>query len=343
MKDFQLSLLEQLEMYISSGLALDASLRVIAENTPKRDRVRVENILKEVESGGLLSISLEKHAHLPQALVGIIEHGESVGSLAISLRSAHQLISRQDELKKKCLSALTYPLVIGVLALVMTIGLVRGVIPQISPILTGMRVELPLLTRIFIGLSDTLVAYGYYIFFGLIISSTLLVVAFRRFSRLRSFVQRVLFFVPIVGRLYFLYGLSIFLRSLGTLVGSGISIAKSYPETLRSVAFDPLKNILAGNMDSITNGASVHTAFRDKDIPAFVSSLIMAGESSGTLGQSLSRAAEIIDRDLEHRLKRLTSLIEPIMMVAVGGVVGAVALSIMLPIYDMSKVLQHAH
>ena len=348
-------LLEQLEMYVSAGLAVGDCLRIM-DNEGVNGKVRsakgktrsakstsLEHVRKGVESGGLLSRALSENVGLSKSLSGIIEHGERVGGLAPALKSAHGLLVREDELIKKFLSAMMYPIVIGMLAVVLTIGLMRGVVPQIVPMLTSMRVELPFLTRVTIWFSGALVSYGVYGFILLVMCAASFVFCYGKSTALKRFVQKVVFIIPFVGKIVYLYSLSIFLRSFGTLVSSGIPIVLAYSEVVETISFSPLGGDVGRGLLEISNGSSLQNIFIHKNIPAHVPSLVAAGESSGSLGESLIRAASIIDTDLENMLKRLTSLIEPLMMVGVGGVVGAIALSIMMPIYDMSKILQHVH
>ena len=125
-------------------------------------------------------------------------------------------------------------------------------------------------------------------------------------------------------------------------MSSGASITDSYNRVSSRVFLVPLRTYLMERSSGISHGISLASVFSTiNHIPAYVCPLVSAGEASGTLGSSLLRAADIIDRDIENSLKRLTSLIEPIMMVGIGGVVGAIALSIMMPIYDVTRVLQH--
>jgi|GEM_PF-498136 len=340
-------LLEQLEMFVSAGLTVGQGLEIIkgargkAQGATKAKGASLEDVQKEVESGGLLSRALFVHVGLSKSLTSIIEHGERVGGLAAALASARDLLVKEDELVKKCLSAMTYPVIIGVLAVVLTVGLMRGVVPQIVPMLTGMHVELPLLTKVTIWMSGAIMSFGLYVLATLFVSAVAAIFAYRKYPLIRRFSHYAIFHVSLVGGIIYSYSLSIFLRSLGTLVKSGIQIVEAYSEVVEAASFEPFKADVDHGVEHIRNGFLLKDIFTHKNIPAYVSSLVSAGESSGSLGESLIRAASIIENDLENTLKRLTSLIEPLMMIGVGGVVGAIALSIMMPIYGMSQALQH--
>lgn len=338
-----IQLIERLSMYISAGLALDKVLEMLFEGfslRQKRQRAAVAGMRAVIESGGSLSAALERYANIPPAAIGLIAHGESSEGLARALRSVHALMEREDELKKKVFSAMTYPLVIGLFAGGLTIGLVRGVMPQIIPMLKGLHAQLPLLTRVVMKLSDGLMSYGLSILAGFIPGAIAGRFAYRRWRAIRRLCQSLWLRIPIIGGLINECSLAVFLRSFGSLVESGVAVPRAYENTARSVSLEPLKGLLRSKISAITHGVPVGAVLKGKGIPTYIPGLLSAGEASGTLGASILRAAEILDRDIEHSLKRLTAMVEPVMMAGMGCVVGAIALSIMMPIYDISKVLQ---
>jgi type II secretory pathway component PulF len=146
--------------------------------------------------------------------------------------------------------------------------------------------------------------------------------------------------IPIAGSLIRKYSLAIFCQSIGALVESGEGTDSAFCKTAAAVGFIPLQTRLMARSSMISRGDPLSDALKN-DAPAYVSSLVAAGEASGHLGQTLTRAAILLDRELDQSLKRLTSLVEPVMMICMGSVVGVIALSIMMPIYDISKAIQH--
>ena len=333
---------ERLELYISAGLSLDKALHIIGQASTKHQRLCLFRIREDVMSGGLLSKSFAKHIGVSKTLSGLIEHGESSGQLLRALTISRAMLEKQGDASRKCASALIYPSIIAVFASLLTIGLVRGVMPQITPMLRSLNIELPLLTRIVMAVSEHLVTYGLYVFVVLCGVTVLFVILYGKIKRFRYISQSLFIRVPIIGYLLYSYSLSLFLQSLGSLVESGMSVPRSYTDTVSTLSLIPFQKVLQHNSPDIHKGVScgLVLAHVSKRIPAYVPSLLSAGEASGTLGASLIRAASIIDRDMDHSLKRLTSLIEPIMMIGMGCTVGSIALSIMMPIYDISKVLQ---
>lgn len=333
-------LLERLQAYASSGLSIDRSLQILEEGASKRQKASLRQMRREVESGRSLGDSMAAGIRLPATVLSLIRHGESSGRLPESLSAARTMLEHGEDLKKKLGSAMAYPVVIGIFAALLTLGLVRGVMPQIIPMLVSLHVELPILTRIVIACSEGLIGYGLYGSIALAIAAAILVAAYRKSVGFRLAAQSLLLRIPLAGRLYADYCISILLQSCGSLIESGAPAGASYARSVAALSFLPIKRRLEAKAESLNRGEQVHRAFQDRAISAFVPSLLSAGEMSGTLGASMVRAAAILDRDIEHSLRRLTSLVEPIMMAGMGLIVGAIALSIVMPIYDISKVLQ---
>ncbi|MBP6858487.1 MAG: type II secretion system F family protein [Candidatus Pacebacteria bacterium] len=336
-----LLLLEHVELYVSSGLGIDKALETVAQSMNKKHARQTMHIHSRILAGSTLASSFALSVGAPAMVIGLIEHGEQSGRLAQSLAMARTLMERQDDIRRKSLSALTYPLVIGVFASLLTVGLVRGVMPQITPMLKSLRVDLPLLTRAVIFISENAFEYGL-IACGMIAAAIVLVSILYRSTRLfKKFVHICVVHTPLIGTTVHSYALSVFLRSCGTLIDSGISAVTAYDHASSAVSLTVLASRLSTRSMQISSGVSIGVAIRDiARIPPHVSPLLLAGEASGNLGSSMIRAADIIDRDIDHRLKRITALIEPTMMAGMGIVVGAIALSIMMPIYDISRVLQ---
>ncbi|MFA6553914.1 MAG: type II secretion system F family protein [Candidatus Paceibacterota bacterium] len=333
-------LLERLEMYLSSGLEINKALQISEEGLLPKQKISIQKLRLSVESGNSLFSGLEKFVHISKTTSGLIEHGELSGSLSKSLLTARLLLEKEDELFKKCTSAMVYPVVIGIFAGLLTIGLVRGVMSQIIPMLKSLHVQLPLVTKIVIYFSEILTKYGLHLFVGTIIALIISRIILRKYLVIRKFFQLLIIKIPIVGRLFYNYYLAVFLHSCGALVESGLSVKEAYSGTANTIQLIPLNQFLHDQIIKISRGLSLGTVIVHKDIPSYITALLNAGEASGTLGLSIIRAGNILDREIDHSLKRLTALIEPIMMVGMGCIVGAIALSIMMPIYNISGALQ---
>lgn len=332
--------LERLEMYLSSGLEINRALEVSRQGLKKRQQLSIQNLRQAVESGASLYSALARFVGTSKITSGLVEYGELSGNLTHSLLTAKTLLEKEDELLKRCTGAMIYPLVIGVFALLLTIGLIRGVMTQIIPMLKSLNVDLPFITKITINLSEIVTGYGFYILacivFGVIVGRFII----KKYKKPRYIFQSIIMRIPIVGKLFYNFYLAIFLHSCGALVDSGLSVKDSYEKTVKTIGLLPLSNFLRVQEHKVARGLSLGEIIDHNRLPSYVAPLLNAGELSGTLGQSIIRAGNIIDKEIEHSLKKLTSLIEPVMMVGMGCVVGTIALSIMLPIYNISGALQ---
>lgn len=333
-------LLERLELYVSAGLPIDKAVEISADGLPGGLARGLYKVKRAVESGGSVARACVEHLGMSDMLAGIIAHGESGGGLGQAFGAARMLMERADELRKKCTSAMAYPIVIGIFSGLLTLGLMHGVMPQIIPMLRGLHVELPLITRITIAVSQGFLTHGIFLGLFLLCSAAGFVFSYKRSGRFRYAMQSILMHVPIVRHFIYEYSLSIFMRSCGVLVESGLPIEQAFSRSAEALPLLPLRGKIQSHMADISQGVSLHKVCVSLHTPSYIPPLLYAGESSGMLGASLMRVAAILDRDIEHALKRLTALIEPVLMAAMGIVVGGIALSIMMPIYDISKVLQ---
>ena len=330
---------EKLGLYTGSGLSVNASLGLIANDHNGKTKVLYTDMIHTIESGHGLSLSLSSAIKLPEAVSGLLHAGELSGRISESINISKNLMEKQEELKGKCISAIIYPVVIGVFAILLTIGLFKGIMPQIIPLLQSLKVPLPLLTRIVISLSRILSDYGLYI---LLISTLIIIFApilNAKSRRVKILVSAIVLRSPIIGKVVSDYMVSLFLRSCGSMINSGIDVERAMRYASASLGHS--RNI-GQSIKAFIGGSTLGAVLKDiKYIPAFVASLVSAGEVSGHLGHSLIKSADIIDADIDRALRKITSLLEPAMMIMMGGMVGAIALSIMMPIYDVSKVLQH--
>jgi type IV pilus assembly protein PilC len=333
-------LIERVEMYAAAGLPIGVAIYQAGQGSPKKQGLSLERVRSLVEGGQSVSSTFAQELKYPAAVVGIISCGESSGHLSQALKSGHALLEREEDLIKKCMSAMTYPLVIAIAAGVLTIGLVRGIMPQITPLLTGLHTDLPILTRVVMKLSDLLTLYGIYAGLILVICGAGMLWAIRKVYAIRRVVHICAIRIPILGSLIDRYALAVFFQSMGALTESGMAADLAYEKAIAAISLIPLRRRLEVTRQDVTRGGSFGAIFA-KGMPSYIAPLISAGEASGNLTSAFSRVAGMLDRELDHSLKRMTALIEPIMMIGMGCTVGAIALSIMMPIYDISKTLQH--
>lgn len=333
-------LFERLELYLSAGMNLDQTLRSLSEGWNKKQMNSILRARTLVFEGSTVSKAFFLTLGIPPGLVGLIQQGELSGRLAQSFGSAKEMLEKEEALRSEVSQAMVYPLVIGFCASGLTLGLMRGVMPQIVPMLKGMNVKLPLLTRIVIAVSDSLLDYGLIMAISIIVFIFAFMLLYRKILSFRNVLHECILRFPLLGGVVRRHSLALFLSSLGRMLDSGMPLEIAYSKAVEPLSILPLRRMLFAESENISKGISLSKAFTNIQAPRFIAPLIDAGESSGALSTSILRTANILERDISKDLKRLTSLLEPSMMVAMGATVGAIALSIMLPIYDISKTLQ---
>ncbi len=331
---------ERLYIYSSAHIPLVKAIRLSVSGKNQIYIEHIEQICISVESGKSLSSSIRLYLKPPNHIISFIEQGELSGNMPEAFNLVREMLEREDELYKKIISSIIYPLLIAVCTGLLTLGLVRGVMPQIIPLLQSLNTELPLLTRVVISSSNIIIQYGLWILLGSIIIVITVFFVNKRYYRIKRIFQIFIMRIPIVGKLYILYCISIFLRSFGSLLKSGITTPNAYRISVEHIQLQNVRAILTSMISRLESGIALSQIITLKIIPEHVYSLVRAGESSGTLSESLIRSANIIDRDIDSLLKKFTVLLEPMLMVLMGIIVGAIALSIMIPIYDISKVIQ---
>jgi type IV pilus assembly protein PilC len=329
---------EQLQLYIDAGFNVFEALNIVRLNYSHNKQATINTLVNKIKSGVSLPLCLKDFIN-DSSVIAIVEQGYITGSLSDSFKNICKLLSKRQSIKTKLLSSLIYPAIIGLASLLMIFGLVNGVIPQISPILKGLNIKLPLATQMVVFISDYFVKYWLFTSISTFIFLCLSILIYKKNYRFRFGIQQILLKVPIIGQILVSYSLSVFLYSFGSMVDSGLFIQRSYQQSLASLNVLPIKREFEFSKDVLNSGVSISDIFKTLSykIPKHIAPMLIAGEMTGTLGSSCIKCAEIIDYKVDILVKRLTTMIEPVMMLGMGATVGFIAVSIVMPIYSISS------
>jgi type IV pilus assembly protein PilC len=299
----------------------------------------VLNDLKQhVEQGDDFSSSLARHPkHFDKTYIALVRASEQTGTLGEMLETISLYLRSQLELRQRVRAAMAYPAVMLTLAIGVTIFLLTYVLPKFEPLFTRKGVKLPKPTIIMMTVSDALMDYWYAWLLGAV-ALTALYFWGRRTEPGRQILDWVKINVPVVGPMMSKVIISRSIRTLGTMVASGVSML----DAIR------LAGEVSGNyyyekawqrvLDDITEGSRIADALHgDKLFPKTLIQMIGAGEETGKLDQVLQKVSSYYDKEVESAIKAATSLIEPIMITAMGFVVGGIALGLLLPIFSLSR------
>lgn len=319
-----------------SALRIFKLLAAQVENTQLREALG--QVADDIQEGSAISKALEKHPHIfSDFYVNMVRSGEESGKLDQTFGYLADYLDRSYEVTSKAKHALIYPAFVvitfvGVMALMFTV-----IIPKIAPILEESGQELPIYTKIVLGLSEFFINYGLYLFIALVIAGFL----FKKYTDTKQGKQAFNQFqlsLPYIGDLYRKLYLSRIADNMNTMVLSGISMVKAIETTSAVVGNDVYKEILDISLESVKGGSSLSTAFSQfVEIPSIMTQMIKVGEETGELGNILKTLAKFYQREVIAAVDTLVDLIEPVMVVGLGLGVGTLLAAVLMPIYNIAS------
>lgn len=333
---------QQLKVMVKSGISLSVALKTLAQQTKSKTFKKVLIDLQQmVEKGNLLSQGLEMHQKLfGDLFINMIKAGEESGKLEDVMEQLFVQMKKDHAIISKVRGAMIYPsIVVALMAVIGTLVIVY-VVPTISTVFLELNVELPLATRILIGISDLAISYGIFFVIGLVI----FIIAFNRIIKIpqgKIYFHKILLKLPVMGPIIKKINIARFCRTLSSLLKTDIPIVQSFEVTSRILGNVIYKNALLDAKEKIKKGISIQQSMQPySDIfPPVVLQMISVGESTGALDDILEESAIFYEEDVDQTMETLPSLIEPILMVILGVGVGGMAVAIMMPLYSLSTAI----
>ena len=324
-----------------AGVPISEALAAAAQEGVRPEfRPFVAALAADVESGIPLSTAFTRRGReVPTIVVALARAAESTGQLGPMLLRAAEHLQRSDRLTRQLRAAATYPFFMLGAGVVVVVALLVFVLPRFAKIYSDRGAELPLPTKILLGASDAIRTNGIAIGLALVVACVA-ISFFVRSSAWSGFVDRVRFGLPVIGRLAQLAFVAVSCRTLGTLLASGIHLLDAIA-ICRGLSRSPIALAFWDAIDlKLRDGGSLVEALRAETLlPPTVVSMVAAGERTGRLAEVLARAADFSEEDLETALKQATSLIEPVLILVFGSVLGAVAIALLLPLFSVAKVI----
>ncbi|MBL4903046.1 MAG: type II secretion system inner membrane protein GspF [Desulfocapsa sp.] len=331
----------QLATLLGAGIPLISALGSLIDQstTPALKRV-LAKVRDSVNEGSTLTNSLAKHPRLfSNIYINMVRSGEASGSLDIVLERLADFGEKQRALQGKLKAALVYPIFMGVIGTGILFFLIAYIVPNITQVFTDMERVLPLPTRLLIMASDNLRQY-WWLEGGILVIVIFLVRLFLAGDTGRRLWDRLKLTLPGVGPLNKQIVLSRFASTLGSLLNSGVPLISSL-QIVRSIVNNSLiQEVLEDAMEQIQKGKSMSSALESSVwFPPIFIQMISVGEQSGQLEAMLEKISTTYEREVETAILGMTSLIEPVMIAAMGAAVGFVVLSILLPIFEMNQMI----
>ncbi|KTC79558.1 type II secretion system F family protein [Legionella cherrii] len=332
----------QLATMIESGIPLVQSFDIVAKGqTNKRLKELIENIKLDVETGLTLSEALMKHpAYFNELFCNLVEAGEKSGSLDIMLDKVATYKEKIETIKKKIKKALTYPMAVMVVALIVTTGLLIFVVPQFESLFKGFGADLPAMTQAVVSMSKFFQSYWYLIFGALGGGVYAFIYAEKHSPQFAQNVDRTLLKLPVIGPIIEKAAIARFSRTLSITFAAGLPLV----EALKSVAGATGNIIFAKATDQIreevSTGQQMNKAMENTQLfPNMVIQMVAIGEESGALEKMLSKVADFYEEDVDNAVDSLSSLLEPVIMVVLGVLVGGLVVAMYLPIFKLGSAI----
>jgi len=330
----------QLSLMFKSKIPLVQSLHSIAEQTKNPAfREKILMISQEVEGGTRFSQALSAHPKLFSSFyVSMVKAGEASGSLSESLTYLADHLEREYYLNSKIQGAMIYPALIVVVVIGVLVMMMFFVIPNMTKVFTETGQDLPLVTKIVIGLSNLMRHWGWLVFL-LSAGAGMGLMRYGKTVEGKKIKDRFFLRVPFVGSFLKMIYLSRFAENLSTLISGGIPIAQSLEITAEIVGNDVYRQIVFEIKEEVIRGENMSKilARHPEAFPPILTQMVAVGEKTGTLDQSLMSVVDFYRKEVERSVDNLLSILEPVMVIFLGGMVAGLLGAILLPLYKMSS------
>lgn len=333
----------QLQTMAKSGIPIVSALSSVGEQT--RNKLLKETInatRQDIEKGMSLSESLSKHPDtFSESFVSMIRVGEAAGILDDVLERLHQLAAQELEVTTRIKSAFAYPIILVTLALLVVSFLLINILPKFILVFETYEAKLPLATRMLLGISF-LVRHLWYVVAACLVGFIFWFRGYVRSEKGKYQFHSYLLKMPLFGQLYLKIVISRFSRTLGAMTKTGVPILEALSVSEKTIPNIVIRKIIQKIRFAITEGESLVEPFKASGIfPSMVIQMISAGEKTGKLDQMLIDIADFYDRETEYTIRNITTILEPALLLTMGLTVAFIALSVLLPIFNLIKVFRH--
>ena len=332
----------QFATMVNSGLPILRAISILADQTDNQELQKVlVQARTDVEQGSSLSAALAKHPKAFNNLfISMIKAGETGGVLDDVLLSLADQIEKEVELRRQIKSAMTYPVVVVALVMLILTAMLLFVVPQFETIYTNLGGTLPLPTRILLGISNAFRNYWYIFGLGVVVGSFF----FRRYKKTdagRARVDAAKIRVPVFGPLFHKVALARFASTLGMLLRAGVPILQALDNVKETVNNRVIADAIDDVKTSVREGESIAKPLgRHKVFPPMVVQMMAVGEETGAVDTMLDKVAQFYNNEVTAQVDALTSLIEPLLIAFIGGAVGAAVSALYMPMFNVINLIQ---
>jgi type IV pilus assembly protein PilC len=327
----------QFSVMIDAGLPLVQCLEILASQADDASFAGIlENVRRDVEGGSTLADAMRQHtAAFTELYCNMVAAGETGGILDVILRRLADYLEKAVKLKAAVRSASIYPSIIITVAVVVVFIILWKVIPTFASLFAGLGAQLPLPTRVVVAASNFVAAYSLFVIGGMVVG----VIAARQYYQTDTgerLIDGIVLKLPVIGLIMRKIAVARFCRTLGTLVASGVPILDGLEITAKTAGNRVVKDAVMETRKSIEAGKSIAKPLEaTKVFPPMVTQMISVGEETGALDTMLSKIADFYEDEVDTAVDNLMSLLEPVMIVFLGVVIGGIVVSMYLPMFDL--------
>ncbi|WP_335903671.1 type II secretion system F family protein [Shewanella algae] len=332
----------QIATMLAAGVPLVTSIELIARGHEKNKvRTLLGTVLADIQAGIPLSDALRPHrVYFDDLYVDLVAAGEHSGSLDAVFDRIATYKEKSEALKSKIKKAMFYPAAVVIVAMAVTALLLVVVVPQFESIFAGFGAELPAFTQLIVSLSRGLQSTWYLFLAGIVISVWLFVRAHRNSENFRNRIDEIVLKIPAIGEILHKGAMARFARTLATTFAAGVPLIDGLESAAGASGNYVYRKALLNVRTEVMAGMQMNVAMRTtKLFPDMLIQMVMIGEESGSLDNMLNKVANIYEMQVDDAVDGLSSLIEPIMMVVIGTIVGGLIVGMYLPIFNLGKVV----
>ncbi|WP_203339771.1 type II secretion system F family protein [Planococcus beijingensis] len=336
-RDQFIMFLRQFSTLMRAGVTIVDSIHILSQQVESKAlRKALSEIAEELRKGNSLSDSLAKYPKIFEPLtINLVKAGEMSGNIDDSLESLATHYDKAYQTRQKVVSAMSYPVVVGILAIGVVIFLLSSIVPMFADMFAGFGGELPMITQIVMGASDFVQGYWYLLLLGGV-GIAAVIWLMRKNPQGTMILDTLLLKIPIFGKILQKSALARLTRTLSSLFSSSVPILQCLTMTEKVVGNAVMSKVILSSRDSLERGGSLTEPMRKHwAFPPLIPHMISIGEQTGSLDHMLSKVAEFYEKEVEAETDRLKALIEPLMIVLLAALVGTIVLAIMMPMFEM--------
>jgi len=335
-------LTRQLATMMKAGVPLVQSFDIVADGLENKGlQELVMSIRNDISSGTSFAGALRKHPkHFDDLYCNLVDSGEKAGALEAMLDRIATYLEKTELLKKKVKKAMTYPIAVIVVAIVVTAILLVKVVPQFESLFQGFGAELPVFTQMVVNLSEWLQSWWFVVLLGIVGTIFLFKEAKRRSQKFSDLVDKYVLKLPIVGEILDKSAVAKFGRVLSTTFAAGVPLVDALDSVAGATGNAVYRDAIDNIKNDVASGTQLQASMRQQDLfPVMAVQLTAIGEESGNLDEMLGKVAEHYEAVVDDMVDNLTALMEPMIMSVLGVLVGGLIIAMYLPIFQMGQVV----